>query len=92
MAKGSKKTGWAFKVIAVVLTIAAIALVFGLSFSSSGNEMRSIIRAMIPIGSGLLVAGLLGKISRLDGSRWQIYVAVLLLMTVLVCLRIAGIF
>ncbi len=93
MAKSSsKKTGWGFKVIAVVSTVAAIALIFGLSFSASGNEIRSIVRAMIPVGSGVLAAGLLGKIGRLDGSRWQIYVTVLLLAVVMVWLKIAGIF
>lgn len=93
MARNSKEAaGWGFRLVAIFLTLVIMAAVFGFAFSNTGNEFKSMIRAAIPVGSGLVASYALGSISKLSHKRWQIFLTVLLLMAVIVCLRVAGIF
>ncbi len=92
MARKSKEAaGWGFRLAAIFITLVLTAGVFAYAFASTGNEFKSMIRAAIPFGSALVVSYLLGSISKLSHTRWQIFLTVLLMVAVIVCLRIAGV-
>lgn len=93
MARNDKETtGWGFRLVALLLTLAVVVVVFALSFSNTGNELKSMLRSATPVGSGILVSYALGSIRKLSHRRWQIYVAVLLIAAVIVGLRSLGVF
>jgi len=83
-----RTTGWKFKLATVVITLVAIAGVFGVAFSETGKEFMSMVRAAIPVGSGVVAAIALGSIDRLSNKRWQIYLAVLIAVAIFLLLRI----
>jgi|GEM_PF-6897334 len=93
MAGNSKQaTGWGFRLVAVIILVAVVACVFGYAYASTGNEVKSMIRAAVPVGSAIIVTYLLGKISAISHKRWHIFVSVLLIAAAVVCLQIAGVF
>lgn len=93
MARDRKEAaGWGFRLVALLLTVAVSVAVFAYAFSTTGNEPKSIMRAVIPVGSALLVSFALGSISKLSHKKWQIYTTVLLLVGLFMCLRVAGVF
>ncbi len=93
MARKQKEvTSWKFKLVTLLLSAAAIAGLFGFSFSVAGNEVRAIFSAAVPAVAGLLAAFALGKINRLSDNRWQIYIVVFLGVAAFMLLRIYRIF
>lgn len=93
MAKNKKEAaGWGFRLIAIVLTLAVMAGVFAYAFSTTGNEPRAMLSAAIPFVSAVVVSYVLTRLDKISHKRWQIYLFVLLLVGVVSCLRIAGVF
>lgn len=86
-----ESAGWGFKLLAILLTLAAIVGVFGFGFSKTGNELSSVLSAAIPVAAGLIGAYVLGSIDKISHKRWHIYVVILLATAAFLLLR-AGIF
>ena len=88
MGNNKEGAGLGYKLVAVLVTLVVAACVFALTFSKKGNETTAVINAVIPVGSGLLVAILLGSIGRLSHKRWTIYLLILIAVAVYLMLRL----
>ena len=88
--KSKEAAGWGFRLAAIFIALVVVGGVFAYAFSSTGNEIKSMMRAAIPLVSALVVSFLLGSINKLSHKRWQIFLTVLLLVAVIVSLKIGG--
>jgi len=76
------------KLVAVLITLVVVAGMFGIVFSQKGNQTTAVINAAIPVVSGVVVAMLLGSISKISHKRWGIYLFVLIVVAGFLLLRV----